>query len=138
MLNDTITPEQKQTLLAAIPKIEQAGGPKWYPWCELFKHKMPYGPQDWVEELRIWSIDGCDAIYCPPAVAAAVIAWAHELIDYLHSKYYAHSFLQPTRWSMHAVDRDGMLVCEASGESVNKLAASVAIISAVAEGLEEG
>ena len=134
MKNDTLTPAQTQTLLAATPKYVKAGlTPPWAgedAWCDLEMELI--GGRDAFDKNKT------SVSYCPPAVAAAVIAWAHELIDYLHSKYYAHSFLQPTRWSMHAVDRDGMLVCEASGESVNKLAASVALISAVAEGLGEG
>jgi hypothetical protein len=130
MTSETLTPDQTQALRAAIPKIEQAGGPKWYPWCELFKHKMPYGPQDWTEELRIWSMDECDAVYCPPAVAAAVIAWSEDVRAWWSmEKGGSHMHIQPAyqgRWESW---------WGGSGESVmheSRLAASVALIEAVA------
>ena len=56
--------------------IHKAGGPKFPEWCELYKHKQPYGPDDWVEEMRIWSNDQCDAAYNREACEAAVIAYA--------------------------------------------------------------
>ena len=112
-----------EALTAAFAAIEKAGGPKWYPWCDLEKQAI-CGSGGITRDMK-W-------VHCPPAVEAAVVAYAYEVIDDIQSKYYAHSFLQPTRWSVHAVDADDKLVCNVSGVSTGKLAAAEALILAVA------
>lgn len=131
-MTETLTPEQKQTLLAAIPKIEQAGGPKWYPWCDLEKQTI-CGSGGITRDMK-W-------VHCPPAVAAAVIAWAHsgELRVYSHRELHCTVNAPEPIW-----DLAGKIVGYewyfggSRRENKTQLAASVALIAAVAEGLGEG
>lgn len=115
--------------------IHKAGGPKWYEWCELYKHKQPYSPDDWVEEMRVWSHDACDAIYNHEACEAAVIAYAGEVRGWWLRKGYWSSVSpdEGTEQWETVVDCDNPLE---RGRFVNyfdtQLAASVALIEAVA------
>lgn len=100
-------------VIPSAAAIHKAGGPRFPEWCELYKHKQPYGPDDWVEEMRIWSSDQCDAAYNHEACEAAVIAYAGEVL----------------RWWNSSRTNGGR---KRLPEELLQLAASVALIEAVA------
>jgi hypothetical protein len=133
-MNETLTPEQTQALLAATPKYVKAGlTPPWAgedAWVYLRQEAVFYGGG----KISV-------GYYCPPAVAAAVIAWAGEVMSWALDKWKKDEGPYADLDYDQAVGKWYVMI---GGPDMyhewfeSQLAASVALIEAVAEGLGEG
>jgi hypothetical protein len=119
-------------LTAAFAAIEKAGGPAWYDWCDMEDQTIAtYDDPQPELNLDTW-------VYCPPAVKAAVVAYALEVVAWMNRKDEGHNI---TMWPDDESESWGVDIWIA-GEAgptfstPNKLAAAEALILAVAGELE--
>ena len=123
-------------LTTSLAQIAAAGGPEFPEHYELFKHKLPYGPSDWVEEMRVWSQDGCDAVYNHSACEDGVITYAIELCAWWGQEYAQGYRAVIMPWATKGFWWElqtswGTSVAE--GEADALIDTSIALIKAVAE-----
>lgn len=128
-MTDTLTPSQRTQLSADIRRIQAAGGPKWYDWCDL---------EDSAIEVAVGDDYGDDSwCYCPPAVAAAVVMFCGEVRAWTKRDTDIGVWRGEWYWSFGVGDTDYDDPDYKAGDVDSQLTASLALISAVAGGLEE-
>lgn len=142
MTNSTANPN----LIAGIRKIEKAGGPKWYEWCEL-------------SESLVGNQSANEFVQNPNACEAAVVMWAMEVCQWLKSSsdeesalIYAASSFALTRgmkkawvWSFAIAKKipatgnvsDYLPRGNTHGSEDSLPEAAIALIIAIAAGVEE-
>lgn len=144
-----LRPEIERTQLTAdIRRIQAAEGPEFPWWCDLEYNTITnVGPSD-----KMQCSPG-SLVHCPPAVADAVVMYAQRLADAINdgsvefdqvcaASIHYHSDELRYSWSVrgwpHKCDACGHRDSPAvKGEEGSRLSASLALISAVAGGLEE-
>lgn len=116
-------------LMQATKGIAEKGGPSWPEWCDLEDSKIAEqkGPPEFAEVFYD------EWFYCPPAVAAAVVDFGQQVIEWMQSRHmvaYVSVEFAPDRcylWGTHG---------GAFGHSEDRLEAYAALIISVIKALE--
>lgn len=124
-----LTTADREALITAVRTIEKRGGPQWYEWCDL-ENGLIYNPDPEAANNRDNEVE------CQPAVAAAVVMYCGDAWAWTKSQRIIPGAVFATadiegKGQWHFARNDSHSVHH------SQLAASLALITAVADALEE-